>query len=310
MSTLSNTTVVPQTKRLARASTGRVIATTLALAVILMALYHMLIAFGLLQPSPGATQWETNIIKSERYLAEREPARLVLVGSSLTNNIPLEKMSRGVVNLGLAGGAPQTGLEIVARNPVKPAVVIVELNDTIRRQADTDMIDSLFSPTQFQLRQALPMFRQEYRPISVFINLIRTRGRTPNTALREAERKVENSARREQSVARINAEQAQPLSAEDVALMRAEAETIKQHVAALRQAGTRVVLVDIPRDSAVAETARQASARTLLHELFPADQFEWMPEPPAREWLTEDGQHLIPADAQFYAKFLREQLGM
>jgi hypothetical protein len=45
-----------------------------------------------------------------------------------------------------------------------------------------------------------------------------------------------------------------------------------------------------------------------MKELFPVNNFDWLPEPAARKWLTGDGAHLIPSDAKVYANFLKDRL--
>jgi hypothetical protein len=50
---------------------------------------------------------------------------------------------------------------------------LVEINDTIVRKIDAELLDSLYHPIFYWMRQYLPMMREEYRPVSVFINSLK-----------------------------------------------------------------------------------------------------------------------------------------
>lgn len=70
---------------------------------------------------------------------------MVMVGSSLAANLDVEDMGEGVKSIALGGGASQTGLEIVKKSNSKPRIVLVEINDTIAREVDKDLVNSFKS---------------------------------------------------------------------------------------------------------------------------------------------------------------------
>lgn len=279
------------------------VATTLALLL----LYQGLIWSGMLRASDGITQWETNVIKAQRYLYRADqPVRLVLVGSSLANNIKASDIGPQVANLAMAGGATQTGLEIVGRDQSPPAIVLVELNDTISRQIDSQLIASLYDPLLYELRRWLPLFREEYRPASVFVSRLRQGSDSESRQL--ANRAVADPGLLDAQVERLVQERNTALTPEQTAIMRSEAQQIKLRLLALRQAGWRVILFDLPRDQRVDATVQHQQVRTMMRELFPATEFEWLPDPPTRDWMTQDGLHLIRFDARDFARFVADQL--
>ncbi|MDZ4720129.1 MAG: hypothetical protein SH847_16885 [Roseiflexaceae bacterium] len=270
-------------------------------------LYQTLIWAGLLNASDGITQWENNVVRAQRYLyRSNEPIRLVLVGSSLANNIKASDIAPNVANLAMAGGATQTGLEMIRRDTAQPSILLVEINDTIDRQEDSKLIASLYDPALYWLRMWVPIFREEYRPASVFVSRLRRFSDSESRQL--ANRAVANPGLLDAEVARLVAERNTPFTLERAALIRSEAEGIKVRLLILRQAGWRVVLFDLPRDQRIENTTQQKQVRAMLYEIFPPDQYEWLPAPPARDWLTQDGLHLIRADAHDFGQFIYDQL--
>lgn len=264
--------------------------------------YQALIWGGLVRPSDGITQRENNLVRAERYRYRQGPAPLVLAGSSLANNIATVGMGRDeVVNLAMSGGAAQTGLAILLAYGGEPGVVLVELNDTIDRSLDRELLDSLGGLGG--LKALLPALRTEYRPVSVLVDALRQSGDDDANA-----RGSFNARLRAQSVARVRAQLMRPLSAEEAAAFRREAALIRDQVTALEAAGWRVVLGDVPRDSELMATTRLTQVQAILSGTFPPDRYEWLATPPGGEWITRDGLHLVRDDARRFAGFLREQL--
>jgi hypothetical protein len=237
---------------------------------------------------------------------------MVIVGSSLAANLNVKDIGEGVKSIALGGGASNTGLEIIKRSKNKPPIVLVEINDTIIRQIDADLLDSLYHPIFYWMRQYLPMMREEYRPVSVFINSFKSRSqqnikmmtREKLDSLEGRNLTPELSQKAIQTTVDI---QSKPLSEKDAKNMKQEADGIKNQIAEIKKnTGAKVVLFDIPLESRVNATLRIKQVRELAKKLFPPDRFEWLPSPKEREWRTNDAIHLIRSDARDFAEFLRD----
>ena len=270
--------------------------------IFLLGLYQVSIWGGLLPPSNGVTQFESNVIKAQRYVYQNQPDSMVLVGSSLTDNIKPEDIGSNVTNLAMAGGASQTGLEVIKKKPVKPSTLLVELNYTIDRKVDAKLVDSLYDPFFYLTRLAFPMFRDEYRPVSVLVYYLKNRSK------QQDKDKINNPELTQKEIGRLVEEGNKPLSEKREKAIRSEAEYIKNQLAELKQQGWRVVLFDVPGEERVQNTKMYQQSRSLMRSLFPKDSFEWLPEPPSKNWTTSDGVHLVRSDVEEYALFLREQL--
>jgi len=273
---------------------------------LLLVLYQILVFGGAIAPSNGINQFQTNTIKAQRYLHDRQnDLQMVLVGSSIANNIQAEYIAPPVVNLGMAGGCAQTGLEIVRENTLKPNVVLVEMNSTIERGEDRELVEALFNPFWRLVRDRFSIFRQEYRPVSAFVDNLRKENRKSTNLSRES---IQDSPLRQKEIERIVAENSSQLPEELKAKIEKEAEVIKSQIADLEQAGIQAILVEFPGEKVVKQTVRYRQVRELTRSLFPRDRYQWLPDPPDRDWIASDGIHLIAPDAQVYGAFLKEQV--
>ena len=279
----------------------------------LMSFYQVLVSGGVLPASDGASLIQNNIVKAQRYVYQDDSdLKMVIVGSSLAANLNVKHIGEGVKSIALGGGASQTGLEIVKRSKSKPPIVLVEINDTIVRKIDADLLDSLYNPIFYWLRQYLPMMREEYRPVSVFIDYLKSR--SSQQYINVSKEKLDSLEARyltpklsQKGIQMTVDVESKPLSEKDAENIKKEAELIKTQIAEIHQnSGAKVVLFDIPLESRVNAAIRRKQVRELAKKLFPSDRFEWLPPPKEREWRTNDGIHLIRSDARDFAEFLRD----
>ena len=275
----------------------------LLVCVVFLILYQGSIFYDFLPSSEGINQWQANIIKSEKYIySQNSNSRIVLVGSSLTNNLSTNYFSSQVANLGMSGGSAQTGLEIVRRKQTKPKLLLVELNDTIGRKLDNKLISPLFHPLTSFLKLYFPMFRQEYRPTSVLIQYLENeyKQKSKMNVVRQDEKQVVNSDFRKKMIKELVENRNAELDTQQKQLITQQAEFIKAQITDLQKEAVRVILFDIPGEPVVDNTIKQKQIRELLKSLFPKNSFEWLPELPNREWVTSDGIHLVQSNARKY----------
>jgi len=279
----------------------------------LMSFYQVLVSGGVLQASDGANVNQSNVVKAQRYVYQDESdLKMVIVGSSLAAYLNVKDIGEGVKSIALGGGSSKTGLEIVKRSKSKPRIVLVEINDTIIRKIDSELLDSLYHPIFYWIRKYLPMMREEYRPVSVFIDSLKSRSKQNQKLMSREEldslegRNI-NPEFSQKSIQGVVDNQSIPLSEKDAKDMKQEADLMRNQIAEIKKnTGAKVVLFDIPQESRVNATIRMKQVRELAKKLFPPDRFEWLPPPKEREWRTNDGIHLIHSDARDFAEFLRD----
>jgi hypothetical protein len=278
-----------------------------------MTFYQVLVSGGVLPASDGASLMQSNIVKAQRYVYQDDSdLKMVIVGSSLAANLNVNQIGDGVKSIALGGGSSKTGLEIIKRSKNKPAIVLVEINDTIVREIDADLLDSLYNPIFYWMRQYLPMMREEYRPVSVFINSLKSRSqqnlkRMTREELDSLEGRNITPEFTQKAIKNTVDINSKPLSEKDAKNMKQEADGIKNQIAEIKKnTGAKVVLFDIPLESQVNATLRIKQVRELAKKLFPPDRFEWLPFPKEREWRTNDAIHLIRSDSKDFSEFVRD----
>ena len=287
----------------------------LLIFLFLMTFYQVLVSGRVLLASEGVSLIQNNIVKAQRYVYQNDSdLKMVMVGSSLAANLNIKDIGNGVRSIALGGGASQTGLEIIKRSDSKPPIVLVEINDTIVRKIDAELVDALYHPVFYGLRQYLPMMREEYRPISVFVDSLKRDSKQKiklmtREALDSLEGRNLTPELSQKAIETTVKTQSKPLSEQDAKSMKLEADLIKNQIAEIqRNSGAKVVLFDIPLESQVNAAIRMKQVRELTKKMFPPDRFEWLPSPPPQEWRTNDGIHLIRSDARDFADFLRDKL--
>jgi hypothetical protein len=279
-----------------------------------MSFYQVLVSGGVVPASEGVTQRQNSIVRAQRYVYQDESdLKMVMVGSSLAANLNEKHIGEGVKSIAFGGGSSQTGLEIVKRSKSKPQIVLVEINDVnFLRKIDAELLDSLYHPIFYWMRKYLPMMREEYRPVSVFINCLKSRSQPNQERMSREEldsletRNVTPKLSQKAIQAAVDYER-KPLSKKELETIKQAADFMINQIAEIkRNTGAKVVLFDIPRESRVNATLRIKQVQELAKKLFPPDRFEWLPPPKKREWRTNDGVHLIRSDARDFAEFLRD----
>jgi hypothetical protein len=281
-----------------------------------LSLYQILIFTNLVKPNNGMHQWQNNLIRQQRYAyQDYSNLNLVLVGSSRTNNLPTSDISSSVINLGMSGGCAQTGIEVVDRKSSKPVILLIEINETITRKVDERVIGSIYNPFLYKLRLYIPMLREEYQPvITIYPKVISLVNKLINASgLTKKSKEIKPVVNLDKNLTntlinKVITSHNTPLQDDKRTLLIQEAEYIKLRIIQLRKDGVRVVLFDIPREPRIQATIAEKQTQALMKEVFPANHFEWLPEPPPRDWKTLDGEHLVSSDAKDYVAFLKKQL--
>lgn len=292
---------------------------SLSIFIFLLTLYQTLVFGGVVLPSDGINGSQSNTIKAQRYIYNHQSDRkMVLVGSSITARINPEYISSHAVSLAMVGMSTQTGLEIVEREKVKPHLLLIELNNTIQKtrkgKLTTDFLENVYHPFFYFIRLYFPIFRQEYQPVSTLVQFLIKAFTTEDQVLFRflEEGKSKKRLLYPELIEKLIIQQIQagsyPISEQAKKVIEEESEYIKTQIKKFKNEGVRVIIMDIPREKRVQDTIMEKQVRELFRELFPKDIYEWMPEPPSREWKTNDGVHLVTSSAKEYASFLREHL--
>ena len=149
----------------------------------------------------------------------------------------------------------------------------------LRRKIDAELLDSLYHPIFYWMRQYLPMMREEYRPVSVFINSLKSRSQQNLKMMtREALDSLEGrniTPELSQKAIQMTVDiESTPLSEKDAETMKQEAELIKNQIAEIKKnTGAKVVLFDIPLESRVNAAIRMKASPRIGEKAVSARSF-------------------------------------
>lgn len=270
--------------------------------IIKICVYTMLVAFlyyGCVSLVPkdlkGANQWQTNIIKAQDYVFDNKAYSHVLVGSSEAYNVPVDEISDKWSNLGFAGGCSLTGLEVILRSGKTVDVIVVEVNETLLRGQDGDLLSEI-APWHI-----LPIGRQNTR-IDYLFNLIKSTTKMRLKGKNTYE--IKDDEITNLSVLAIEKEsRGKSLDEEKMRLVLSQ---LKKQVDELREQGVEIVFTETPNDPSLHDLLRPTTARNLVYEYFPTSEYEYF-DVDWNDYKTKDGIHLTESSAKRYAQVITEK---
>ena len=125
-----------------------------------------------------ASQWGDNRIRTERFLYEWDQKDCVLVGSSMSANLPalMENPMSDMPDIRVmayAAGSAIDGLEVIVSSDKAPRCVLVEANLSYK-ELDSDFISDTFNPVWYPLKRYVASLRYENYPMNLFLTFVKS----------------------------------------------------------------------------------------------------------------------------------------
>lgn len=250
----------------------------------------------------ATVDWDTtqhlangNRIKAERFaFDDAADGGTVIIGSSLAYRLVLDSFPQGTANLGFGGLSVYDGLELIRRSGRKPKRVLVETN-ILFREPDRAFLNALFEPGLYQLRERLPLMREENQPSGLLFGWLKQyflAGRAPEDA---------SDSRAGPSAVMLAEHRARYAEIPADSTQARFADMLANGAHALVQQGAEVVFFEMPIEAELEESKLSARTRSLVMERFPSHLFlRAGPD----GWRTSDGLHLAKPDAARYSGWL------
>lgn len=244
-------------------------------------------------------QAQENLIRVQDFLFSEKTPRLVLAGSSMGARLDPAYFPKNFSNLAMSGGSPLTGLDIVIASEKFPEILLLEMNDTILREADDVLVSQVKESFHLKLLRALPVFRERFEPICVFAALFK-----PSASANQADDAVAGLGL---EFAIQEALDRSTLLSDREKLLSAM-EKINKKILYLTSHGVKVLFFDPPMDPRLEKSVRVVSYKKMFQEFFSHQDTYWIPTVNAEEYRTSDGMHLLQGSAARYAKHLLNSL--
>lgn len=247
---------------------------------------------------------QRNIVKAEEFLYEAaNQYDTLMVGSSMSDRLTLDKLPGRSYNLSLGGLTALDGLRLIAAGNHAPKLLYVETN-TLDRDEESQTIRDALDPTWRTVKQYVPFVRRKYQPFGVLKAVLRDWANGTGEKAAPEAAMVIDPVMLQKAITERTPEMNQSL--DDAALRRAML-TTKRYLDDLRQRGTQVVLFEMPIEPRFQNSPRVAKVRQAVAASFPASDYGHVALP-TDDYHTTDGVHLTQPECVRYTVYLREQL--
>jgi len=273
----------------------------LVLGAVLLAGYAGLVGMGKVAPGEGTSQAQSNLIKCEELAYADNTPRVVLTGSSLTQNLAMEETHWDALNAGIGGWNALTPLLIMQRAEVEPKLVMIEMGAPLFREVDKETIEQLFNPVTNLTAQNAPVILQKYQPIDVLATKMRQR----QGKAAKHDKQVPEAVRQD-TIARVLKENGEPLGSFELGRLDNAFKIIEDAAKNLTADGVKVVFYFVPGEPAVDALPRRQQVRELCLKHFPPTTYTWVPDPPDMGWRTNDGVHLAGDGRVRFTQYLKD----
>lgn len=250
---------------------------------------------------PEVNTYQNQMIKNysvaEKYIYSKNKAKIVIVGSSMSNRLSKDELDHKVYNMSFAGGSVLTGLNIIKSSNELPKIIFVETN-IIERMNNKDMLDSLFVPLVWQIKGSVKSLQCNYQPINILLSMVKTKfghkkayhiNRLPNKKILES------------ALLRLKGEAKKYKHLID----NKELEEVKILVEYFEKNGTKIVFYQMPVDKSVLTSEQYKFRQKTLLKMFPKMKFYWIKNK-GFNYLTSDGIHLMEKSAIRFTQILNQ----
>lgn len=262
------------------------------LIVVFVLLGYVLLVIFVPRYENGVEQWQTNLLRAQDYVFLLQECDAVLVGSSEMYRIPTNICQHYICNLAFSGRSSMTGIEIILENEKKAKVVYVEVNETLLREIDEEILDKVDSGLNF-------LFLERNRPDYLFMSIYRPyidklTNKWSTSSIKADDDMIENYVASETDL--IEEEKL------ELAL-----QLLKEKVDMLILEGYDVVLVETPNDNRIYYAPRKVQVRDFLLRLFPMERYNWI-QVDWEDYETVDGEHLNHNSAKKFARYIDKDI--
>jgi hypothetical protein len=245
-----------------------------------------------------------NEVIFERYIFDGLAKKIVLVGSSVSTQLPPEgQRPENVATLFAQGSGGMTGLEAIVLSQAAPRVVLIEAN-FLNRGINEAMLSNIFNPYTLYLRKNLRALRYEFNPLNLlYKRYLSLPAHTDDSP------KMPPSEWDIQLAPKIDHYKAGFGNVNPSVLKQNEAiiDTLKRQVKTLSNRGSRIIFYFTPMHHDLIDLPVIAQWSNLILQEFGNDYEIILPKPGQYTYLV-DGIHFFVQSGKEYFDYLMRQL--
>lgn len=276
---------------------------TFLVVLVLLTGYSLLVP--VLPGGKSLTQWQSNIVKAQRFLLDNQGMYdHVLVGSSLANRINTDSLP-GFFNLGLDGLSIYDGLAVINEATSLPGTIYLEMNNVLRK-TDERFIHAIRQDFWFDLKRRLPVLREEFKPMVVLVTYIQS-----CCLFQVPDQRKSREGKKEDKVLfdRVMSQHIQRnMKLPPGDLLSSNFTRLKKQVSGLQSRGTDFFFFIMPVDRRISELPRQRVVKQYGLYYFPESDYRWIFPLSGKEYKTTDGMHLNDRSSREFTAYFRKSV--
>ena len=284
---------------------------TIIIFFVLLIMYSFLVEAFNPNWNTAQHQWQSNIIKAQRYLYEdSECMQNVIIGTSLSNRLSMDHLPI-MYNMTFDGLYIYDGLYVLTKKKVLPKKVFIEMN-YVYSSENKEFIASIGSPAIIYARGVCPMLRDQYQPIGLICNIV-------------SEKMTRHIINQFNKFIPVTGASAAGLGEDlfnkmlshqllnyskvpDAEMLSYCFGNLKRYVAILEKGGVNVTFFEMPVNEQLCNMPKAKVARENFFKYFPPNKYQYIDIPNCSEYKTADGVHLTSEEALRYTDYFRDKI--
>lgn len=249
------------------------------------------------------SQWGENIIKAQNYLYELtdEDIENVILGSSLSNRILTDSLSKNFTNLAFSGLSVWDGFKLIDAKTIKPKAIFIETN-VIFRNENLSFSDYTLSPIRKNPKEYIDLLKEKNQPVGVLKGLI--------YYFRGGKKKNINF----DSTSVIINPELLSIQKKDFTSLPEKNEIEKlflklnDQVSTYKNIGIEIYFFEMPMHPELENSDKMQLIRKKISEIAKRNNILILPNVNPLDYATTDGIHLDPFNALKYTRFLKNEI--
>lgn len=237
-----------------------------------------------------------NQVKAEEFFFRKGDYDLMIIGSSMSEEINISIAKKNTKTLNFMGGGVITGLELIKRKNNPPNAIIIETN-WLERPLDQDLTRPIFNQFYSKILKYFPFTQEKNHPINVLTGEIVDITHVINfkNAIKYRPFYMRNNFDEENK--NVNKR-----------LIKKSAKEVRSYIDYFQKKGVKIYLMELPTHQNIYNTKRNIETRRYIKEFF-QDISKIPPYPQQLDSLqTYDGNHLVESSREKYSAFLTKFL--